>query len=174
MIGAVCQESERAQEHNGKKDEKYGPYRATGKGVDGREDAGASKEGAEDGQAEGNDDKRKVPDFKHAAAFLHLHGVKKSCRRKPRHKGRIFHRVPGPVAAPTEDVIRPVGANKVAHGQEKPGGQGPAAGGDNPGLIKLAPDQGCHSKGVGNGKADKAGVKQRRVGHHIRVLKQRV
>ena len=79
-----------------------------------------------------------------------------------------------PITTPTKNVIRPPGADKIAHGQKEPRDNRPSARGDNPTFIHFAPDEGGHREGVRHGETDKARIQERRVSHHVGIFKQRV
>ena len=118
---------------------------------------------------------RDVPDPQHPAALLHHHRVQVGGAGEPRQQRRVLDRVPRPVAAPAEHLVGPPGAEHDADGQEAPGEQGPAAGGEQPPLAHPAGDQRGDGEGERDGEADVAEVEHRRVERHQDVvLQQRV
>ncbi len=72
-----------------------------------RNDPAAHDESAEHDQQEGEDDEPEVPSSQAPATLLHLRRVQVGRRRKPGHQRDVLDRVPAPVAAPAENVIRP-------------------------------------------------------------------
>src|ERR1022692_4209116 len=64
-------------------------------------------ERAENTQEEGGAHQHDVPDLHHAFLLLHHYGVQKRRAAQPREQGSVLHRIPSPVAAPAEHVIRP-------------------------------------------------------------------
>ena len=57
---------------------------------------------------------------------------------QPRQERRVLHRVPGPEASPAEHLVGPPRAEQDADGEERPGEQRPAAGGELPPLADPA------------------------------------
>ena len=144
------------------------------KGVHGLHDARARHEGAEDRQQERHDDQRDVPDAQHAAPFLHDDRVQERRRREPRQQARVLDRIPAPVAAPAQLLVRPDHAEREAEGEEQPADHRPAPHGPQPGVVEIAGDQRRHAERVRDRHPHKADVERRRVNDHVRVLEQRV
>src|SRR5208282_809594 len=92
----------------------------------------------------------------------------------PGHERGVFHRVPGPVAAPTEDGVGPVGAEKDADGLEGPGHHGPAASDVDPFLAGITAKERGESEGERDRESGVAEVEVRRMNGHFRILEQRV
>ena len=139
-----------------------------------RQNSRSREKSSEDRQTEGDDNQREVPNLKHPPALLHLYRMEKGSGRQPGHEGGILHRIPCPVTAPPKNMIGPPSTHEIAGRQKEPSDDGPAAGGDNPCLIDFAANQGGHSEGVGDRESDEAGVKKRRMGHHVGVFEQRI
>ena len=138
------------------------------------EDAGADEEGADEAEAEGEDGEQCRPGEEGAAFFADDEAVQQRGADEPRHERGVFHRIPEPPAAPAEFVVRPVAAEGDAEGQRQPGGERPRAGAAQPeGIEPPLPESG-DDEGEGDGKADVAGIEQRRVQDEAGVLQQRV
>ena len=105
-----------------------GPPPVIGEGVHRHEDPGPGEERPQDGEAEGGEEKREVPDPQHGSPLLDHGRVQKGGRRQPGQQGGVFDRVPGPVAPPTEDLVAPPGTEDDAGGEARPGENGPTAG----------------------------------------------
>ena len=99
-----------------RKPRKNHAHGSRGKRMDRRQNSGAGEKCAEDRQAESDDDQRQIPHLQHAPPFLDLDRMQKRRCREPRHERGVLHRIPGPVTAPTEHVIRPPGADEIARG----------------------------------------------------------
>ena len=96
-------------------------------------------------------------------------------RREPREEGCVLHRVPRPVAAPAQYLVRPPGARHDAYGEERPRGHRPAPRRPNPLLVQLAAEQRADREREWHGQSDVAEVQHRRMKTHQGViLQQRV
>src|SRR5580693_4009771 len=99
------------------------------------DDATARQEGAEECQSEGHTDEYKVPYLQHVLALLDHHRMEIGGHHQPRHEGRVFHRIPGPVAAPSKDFVSPSRAEKIAEGEKEPREDRPSARAANPRIV---------------------------------------
>ena len=142
--------------------------------MDGRNDAAAREKGAEDGQDEGEDHQAHVPDLEHVLLLLNHHGMEIRGRREPGHDGGVLDRVPGPVAAPAQDLVRPTPAEQVAQRQKEPRGQRPAARRADPLVAQLAGRQRRQGERERHAGADVAQIQRRRMDRHPVVLQERV
>ena len=95
-------------------------------------------------------------------------------RHEPRHEGRVLDRIPRPVAAPAEHLVRPHGAEEVAEAQEEPREQRPAPRRADPLVAEPPRRQRRDREGERHRRAHVAGVERRRVDHHPVVLQQRI
>src|SRR5208337_378920 len=120
------------------------------------------------------ENERHVPHFQHAAFFLHHDGMQKRGAGEPGHKRGIFHRVPSPIAAPSEDSVSPVRAEENSDSEEAPSHHGPAAGDVNPFLAGILHDQRAQRKGKGNGEADISQIQHGRMDDHFGILQERI
>ena len=122
--------AEREQHHaedqrDGEEDEDRRADRALGEGVDGVEDAGARHERAQDREQERGQDQRHRPALQDALALGEDRGVQRRGGGEPGQERRVLHRVPGPVAAPAQHLVRPPAAEHDGHGEEDPRQQQP-------------------------------------------------
>ncbi len=122
----------------------------------------------------GREDERHVPYLQHAAFLLHHDGMQKRCAGEPRHQRSILYRIPSPVAAPTEDGVGPVRAEKDADGQKAPGHHGPAAGDLNPLFAGILHDERSQREGERNGEADVSQIEHGRMDNHLGILQKRI
>ena len=135
---------------------------------------GAGEERAEDGEQEGDRHENDRPDQEHLPSSQHDHRMDQSGGREPRHQGGVLHRVPGPVASPTQGHVGPPGSHQVADGQEEPAHQRPAAHRRQPGGARAARQEPAHGQREGDGQANVAEVERDGVYHHARVLQHGV
>ncbi len=142
--------------------------------MDGADQAGAGEQRSEQGEQKRGEDEPDVPGLHHAALFLHHYRVQEGGSGEPGHEAGVLDRVPAPVAAPAEDRVGPVRAEKDAAGQKHPGDHGPAAGDGDPLLAGVAHHERPKREGEGNGEADIAEVEHRRMDDHLRILQQGV
>ena len=117
---------------------------------------------------------RHVPDFQHAAFFLHHDRVQERRAGEPRHERGVFYRIPAPVAAPAQDGVGPVCAEKDSNRQEAPRHHGPAAGDVDPLFAGILHDERAQGEGEGDGEADVSQVKHGRMNDHLGILQQRI
>ena len=89
---------------------------------------------------------------------------------QPREERGVLHRVPRPVAAPPQDLVRPPGAQQDPHRQAAPGHERPAAGLQQPALPHATRGQRRHRQGERHGEAHIAQVEHRRVERHEDVV----
>src|SRR5439155_16610490 len=94
--------------------------------------AAAGEERAEDGKQKRGENQPHVPGLQHPAFFLHHYGMEESSAGEPGHQRRVLHRIPAPVASPTQDRISPMRAEKNAAGKKAPSHHRPAASDLNP------------------------------------------
>ena len=168
------QQREGAQDDQGQEAEEELADRALAEGVHRADDAGAGEEGAEQGEAEGQDDQGQVPELQHAPPLLDHHRVQERGAGEPRHEGRVLHRVPRPVAAPAQHVIAPPAADQQAEREEVPGHDRPAPGDRDPLVAGPPDDERGHREGERHREAGEAQVERHRMGDHPRVLEQRI
>ncbi len=71
-------------------------------------------------------------------------------------------------------MVRPPGTDQIARGQKKPSDNRPAPRTHDPGFVEFAGDQCGHRERVWDRQPDEAGVKERRVRHHVGVFEQRI
>ena len=91
---------------------------------------------AEDREAEREHDEQHVPDLQHPLLLLHHHRVQERRRSEPRHQRGVLDGIPGVVPAPADLDVRPVRSEQLADAEERPGGERPAARGDDPALVR--------------------------------------
>ena len=100
------------------------------------------------------------------------------CRKavpdEPRHQRGVLDGIPSPVAAPAEDRVGPVRAEKNSAGQECPGHHGPAAGDVDPFFAGILHDQRAQREGEGDGESDIAQIEHGRMDDHLGILQQRI
>src|SRR3989339_1811519 len=163
-----------AHHHQGDEDQKGGADVRFGESVHRVEYPRTGDEGPQDRKGKGSDDQHQVPELQGVSFFLDDHRVQKGGAGQPGHQGSVFHRVPGPITAPAQFHVGPVAAQDHPGGQEEPGNQGPAPGGQDPVVVSFAAEQGAHGKGKGDVKAHVTQVQRRGVEDHPWVLQQRV
>ena len=93
---------------------------------------------------------------------------------QPGQQRRVLHRVPAPIAAPAEHVIRPPHAEQQPDRLDAPRRQHPAADGAQPAGIEPAGDHRGDGEGEGHGEAHVAHQQHRRMHQHAGVLQERV
>ena len=136
--------------------------------------AATGEESPEDTQEEGGKNQDHIPHLHHAALFLHHHRVQKSGPGKPGHQGGVFHRVPAPVAAPSEYGIGPARSQEDPHGEEQPRQHGPMPGGLDPLLPRLLRNERGQCKGKGDRESHIPQVQHGRMDCHGGILQQRI
>src|SRR5580704_3897112 len=99
--------------------------------------------------------------------------MQKRSARQPRQQRSVFHRVPAPVAAPSENRVSPMCTEENARSLETPGDHGPLTGKVNPLLTGIPRKQRSQGKRERNRETRVARIKIRRVNHHLRVLQKR-
>ena len=100
--------------------------------------ARAHEERAEQAQREREDREQQRPALEEPALVRDRERMDERRAGEPRHEGRVLDRIPEPVAAPAELVVRPPAAERDAHGEEGPGRRGPRARPARPRLVELA------------------------------------
>lgn len=131
-------------------------------------------EGAEDNQEIGQPDQHDVPDLQDAALFLDDDAVQEGGARQPGQKAGVFHRVPCPIASPTQLHIRPLAAHEDAGGKKHPRDQRPAAHGAHPFVVETLAEQRSDGESEGHGHADVAQIEHDRMQNHPEVLQKRI
>ena len=142
--------------------------------VYGLDQTAAGDERSEHRHAVGKEDEDDVPDLENSLAFLDHDRMQQGGPGQPRHQGRVLHRVPGPVAAPTEFDVGPLSSQKEAGAQKRPGNEQPTAHGSQPVAVEVAGHQGGERKGERNRHADHTRVQHGRMDRHVGMLKNRV
>ena len=160
--------AKRAQEHEGKEPKEELADRALAEGVDGSDDPRAREEGAEQGEAEGQDDQGEVPELEHPPPLLDHHRVEERRGGEPWHERRVLDGIPGPVPAPAEHVIAPPAADQEPERQEVPCDDGPASRDRDPLIARPARDEGRHGERERHREAREAQVERHGVGDHAR------
>ncbi|MNG99768.1 hypothetical protein D3C79_589470 [compost metagenome] len=122
-------------------EDKHAARRVGSKRVHRNQHAGAYQEGAQQAQREGGNGQQHRPGLEGAAFFGHRQRVHQRRTGQPRHKGRVFHRIPEPPAAPTQFVIGPGGPQHDPQGEKHPGRRGPGPRPARPGGIQPAGHQ---------------------------------
>ena len=138
------------------------------------DDPAPGEEGAEDAEQVGRHDQPGVPDLQHPLPFLDHHRVEEGGAGEPGHERGVFDRVPAPVAAPAELHVGPAAAEQDAAAEEEPRDERPAPGARDPGGVEPPGPQRRHAVRERDHEAHEAGVEDRRVDRHDRVLEQRV
>ena len=142
--------------------------------MDGTHHTAAREECSQNAEEEGAEHEPDVPDLHHAALLLHHDGVKESGASEPGKQRSVFHRIPTPVTAPTENRVSPVSAKQDAERLEAPSDHGPFAGEMNPLFPGIASEQSRKSKRERDGEARVTGIEVRRMNHHLRILEERI
>src|SRR5262245_5199639 len=138
MFASPREQAEGGKKNKSEKAQENCAHGTARKSMDRRKDSGAGQKRAKNREAKRDDDQGQVPDLQHAPVLLNLNRVKKGSGWKPRHERRVFHRIPRPIPAPPQDVVRPPRTDQIAHRQKKPGDDSPPARGDDPGLVKAS------------------------------------
>src|SRR6266566_6226964 len=86
------------------------------KGMHRADYAAPCEECTEDGKQKRGENQPHVPGLQHPAFFLHHYGMEESGAGEPRHQRRVLHRIPAPVASPTQDGVGPMRAQKNTAG----------------------------------------------------------
>ena len=129
----------------------------------------------ENGEGEGGDRKRQVPDAHEPAAFLHQDRVEVGRPAQPGEEGGVLDRIPAPEASPPEYLVGPPGAEHDPDGEGGKGEQGPATALDLPSIADPASGEHADGEGEGHGEPDEADVEKGWMdGHQRVVLEQRV
>ena len=71
------------------------------------DDSRTSEEGSENRQTESSDHQTQVPDPQHSATLLNKYRMQIGSSCEPWQEARIFHWVPRPYTAPTENFVTP-------------------------------------------------------------------
>ena len=100
--------------------------------------------------------------------------MQKSRARQPGHQRGVLHRIPHPVAPPAQHRISPVRAQQNPHPLEAPGDHGPAARQVNPLLPRITAQQRGQRESKRDGETGVAGIQNRRMDDHLRILQQRI
>ena len=137
------------------------------------DDPRARHERTENGQEERHDDERDVPDAEHPPPLLHHHRVQERRRRKPRQQPGVLDRIPHPVTAPAQLLVRPEHAERQPERQEEPGHHRPAPDRAEPRVVQVAGRQRRDPERERDRHPDEADVERRRVDRHVEVLQQR-
>ena len=93
---------------------------------------------------------------------------------QPGHECGVLHRVPEPVAAPSEDGVGPPRTQQQSRCQQRPGDDAPDAPGVHPLVAGLARQQPAEGEGEGYADAHQPGHKRGRVEEHPEMGEQRV
>src|SRR5215469_14137162 len=93
---------------------------------------------------------------------------------EPGHEGGVLDRIPGPPAAPAEDVIGPPAAHRDADREKAPGEEGPGSDPARPGGIDASLDERRDGEGEGHREADISEIEEGRVEGEPRILQQRI
>ena len=143
-----------------------------GEGMDRLHDPAAREEGPEEAEPVGQPDQHQVPGLQHVALFLDHHRVDVGGPRDPRHQRRVLDRVPGPVAPPAEDLVRPAPPEHDPHREHAPGEERPASRRAEPGRAQLAGHERGECEREGQGEAGEARIQHDGMDHHHRMLEQ--
>src|SRR3974390_3130223 len=100
--------------------------------------------------------------------------MEKCCACQPGHEARVLYWIPAPVAAPTEDGVCPVHAEKDSAGEEEPCDHCPGPRNLDPLFAWIAHHQSAEGKCEGDGESDIAEIKHRRMDDHLGVLEEGV
>jgi hypothetical protein len=136
--------------------------------------AAARGEGAQDHQEVGGPDQDHIPNLENAALLLDDDAVQEGGGGEPGQEGGVLHRVPRPVAAPTQLHVGPLAAHDDAQREEHPRHQRPTAHGAHPFIVKPFGEQGADRKGERHRHADIAEIEHDRMNHHPVVLQERI
>ncbi len=90
---------------------------------------------------------------------------------QPRHQCHVFDGIPPPVAAPSQDVIRPPHAEDKARALQRPGQQREPARMSDPGGVGPSCQQGRRSEAERNGEGRESSEHDGRVDEHPAVTK---
>ncbi len=143
-------------------------------GMDGGDDATSRNEGAEHRQQKGRHDQRHVPLAQHPSFLLHHHRMQERRAGQPWQERGVLHRIPRPVAPPSQLDVRPPHAEQNSRGQKHPRQQCPAPYGAQPFGIQPPGDQGRHRKGERHRGRDVAQIETGWVQGHPGILQLRV
>jgi hypothetical protein len=161
-IGASYHDGTDCGVDDGEDEDRDSDVALLGEAVNGRRSSGADERGAEQGEQPRREAPRPRPP--HADP---RRGVDCDEGGEPDQQRRVLHRVPRPVAAPPLFHVAPSGAERHRRGEQRHRGEQPAAGGSVGIACERRGDRGSTARG-------EAGVEQRRVDRHRRVLEDRV
>ena len=108
-----------------------------------------------------------------AALAVDHRGMNHGGGREPRDQRAVLHRVPVPIAAPTEFFVGPIGPHEDADSQHGPGEESPRPGVADPGGVQSTAQQRRDGQGKGNRATGIAEEHHGRVQQHRRMLQQR-
>ena len=133
--------------------------------------AAAGQEGAVEERQEGGDGDQEVDLLPASPRLLHLQPVDECPAEKPGHEGRDLDRVPGPVAAPAQRLVRPIATQEEAKAQEHEGIDGPGHRLPHP-AVPVPTDQRAQRQGAWDQRCSEAHEHDGRVDRHPEVLEQ--
>ncbi len=125
--------------------------------------ARSREERAEDGQGEGRDGEREVPDPKESTTVLDDDRVDVGGRGQPRQQRRVLDGVPAPESAPAEYLVAPPRPEHDAEGERTPGEHRPTPLLQGPALLHSTGHEHRNGEGEGDAEAHKSQIEQRRV-----------
>ena len=135
-------ERERETDHDAEEDQdEETAGRISREGVHRSENTRADEERAEQRKREGEDREEHGPDLEAATLLSHRERVEERRTGQPRKERGIFHRVPGPPAAPAEFVVGPERAKRNAEREKNPGRRGPRTHPAGPRDIETAAEE---------------------------------
>ncbi|CAN5774580.1 hypothetical protein BH24ACT2_BH24ACT2_16940 [soil metagenome] len=111
-------------DHQGEQGPAHGD--GLGEGVDGGDGAGPGEQGAHQGGDEGAEGQGDGGEADPTSVFVHHGAVEQGGGTQPGEQGSVLHRVPRPEAAPAQLDVGPMRSGQHAHGEDQPGGSGPA------------------------------------------------
>ena len=171
---AVEEECERCDRDHAEEGEEHPAQRRRSKRVHRRHRPAPVDEDTERAQGEADVDECDVPHAEHAPALLDHDGVDEGGERQPGHERGVLNGVPCPVAAPTEDRVRPPGAEQQTDSEQHPRGESPDATGVHPVVVDASAQERCDSQRERHRYGDEAGHDERRVREHAGVREQRI
>src|SRR5690348_4290969 len=170
IIAILIPSSEAGQKNYPEKGDKPPADRRLCKRMHRTDDTGARQHRAEDAQHEGYENEPDIPSLHHAALFLHHHRMQESRASDPWQQRSILDGIPGPIPAPSEDGISPVGAEQNANSKKTPSDHRPAPRNVNPFLTGIAAEQRRHGECEGNRESGISEIKHRWMDHHLGIL----
>ena len=120
-------------------------------------------------QAECDVDEHDVPHAEHATPFLYHDGMDEGGEGNPRHESGVFHRVPEPESAPTQDGVGPPGSKEEPGGQQRPDSNAPGAPGVDPFIAAATANQAAQREGEGDADSHQPGHQGRRMEEHAEM-----